>query len=228
MFLYNLISGAFLLLVSMKEPVSRAGLNFFCLFTSVWKISSCLVFVNTAVPWIELLFLSGMLHSDLLVSRPTDWQIATLVLLGVGAVATLVAFLVAFISLCRGTQRQHYRVVAVFLFTAGTSPFPYTASFKSCAVAHGGRAHMETEGRSGSPQEFPHRLVFLLTLSSCIAEMAEWGLLVELIFSVVWNLESCWLISQEKAAAEYADLPTKWNHWGGRKATTDSPPIIAS
>ncbi|XP_069002647.1 transmembrane protein 47-like [Embiotoca jacksoni] len=48
----------------------------------------------------------------------SDWQIATLVLLGAGAVATLVAFLVALISLCRGTQRQHYRTVAVFLFTA--------------------------------------------------------------------------------------------------------------
>ncbi|KAM9332443.1 transmembrane protein 47-like [Pholidichthys leucotaenia] len=48
----------------------------------------------------------------------SDWQIATLVLLGVGAVATLVAFLMALISLCRGTQRQHYRTVAVFLFTA--------------------------------------------------------------------------------------------------------------
>lgn len=50
-----------------------------------------------------------------------DWQIATLVLLGVGAVATLVAFLVAVISFCRGRQRQQYRIVAVFLFTAGTS-----------------------------------------------------------------------------------------------------------
>ncbi|XP_004076396.1 transmembrane protein 47 [Oryzias latipes] len=48
----------------------------------------------------------------------SDWQIATLVLLGVGAVATLVAFLVAVISFCRGRQRQQYRIVAVFLFTA--------------------------------------------------------------------------------------------------------------
>ncbi|XP_061596812.1 transmembrane protein 47-like [Cololabis saira] len=48
----------------------------------------------------------------------SDWQIATLVLLGAGAVATLVAFLVALISFCRGTQRQQYRIVAVFLFTA--------------------------------------------------------------------------------------------------------------
>lgn len=38
-----------------------------------------------------------------------------------GAAATLVAFLVAVISLCRGTQKQHYRTVAVFLFTAGTA-----------------------------------------------------------------------------------------------------------
>uniref|UniRef100_A0A3Q3E912 Transmembrane protein 47 n=1 Tax=Labrus bergylta TaxID=56723 RepID=A0A3Q3E912_9LABR len=48
----------------------------------------------------------------------SDWQIATLVLLVSGAVSTLVAFLVALISLCRGTHRQHYRTVAVFLFTA--------------------------------------------------------------------------------------------------------------
>ncbi|XP_061660230.1 transmembrane protein 47-like [Syngnathoides biaculeatus] len=48
----------------------------------------------------------------------SDWQIATLVLLVGGAVATLVAFLVGLISLCRGTQRKHYRTVAVFLFTA--------------------------------------------------------------------------------------------------------------
>ncbi|XP_037544044.1 transmembrane protein 47-like [Nematolebias whitei] len=51
-------------------------------------------------------------------SLTSDWQIATLVLLGAGAVATLVAFLVALVSLCWGTQRQQYRVVAVFLFTA--------------------------------------------------------------------------------------------------------------
>ncbi|KAF6728802.1 Transmembrane protein 47 [Oryzias melastigma] len=42
----------------------------------------------------------------------SDWQIATLVLLGVGAVSTLVAFLVALISFCRGRQRQQYRIVA--------------------------------------------------------------------------------------------------------------------
>ncbi|KAM9846723.1 transmembrane protein 47-like [Aulostomus maculatus] len=48
----------------------------------------------------------------------TDWQIATLVLLVAGAVATLVAFFVALISLCQGTQRRHYRTVAIFLFTA--------------------------------------------------------------------------------------------------------------
>ncbi|XP_056141008.1 transmembrane protein 47-like [Lampris incognitus] len=48
----------------------------------------------------------------------SDWQIATLVLLMAGAVVTLVAFLVALISLCYGTQRKHYRTVAVFLFTA--------------------------------------------------------------------------------------------------------------
>ncbi|XP_076025164.1 transmembrane protein 47-like [Genypterus blacodes] len=48
----------------------------------------------------------------------SDWQIATLVLLVAGAVATLVAFLMALISLCQGTQRRHYRTVAVFLFTA--------------------------------------------------------------------------------------------------------------
>ncbi|XP_019728797.1 transmembrane protein 47-like [Hippocampus comes] len=47
----------------------------------------------------------------------SDWQIATLVLLVGGAAATLVAFLVGLISLCHGTQRKHYRTVAVFLFT---------------------------------------------------------------------------------------------------------------
>lgn len=64
-----------------------------------------------------------MLRSNLrvCVCRPADWQIATLVLLVAGATSTLVAFLVALISLCRGTQRRHYRTVAVFLFTAGTS-----------------------------------------------------------------------------------------------------------
>lgn len=72
----------------------------------------------------------GMLRSNLRVSRSTDWQIATLVLLVSGAVATLVAFLVALISLCRGTQRQHYRTVAVFLFTAGTSFLLLSAAFQ--------------------------------------------------------------------------------------------------
>ncbi|KAM3601034.1 uncharacterized protein V6R79_006431 [Siganus canaliculatus] len=48
----------------------------------------------------------------------SDWQFATVVLLVAGAVATLVAFLVALISLCRGTQKKHYRTVAVLLFTA--------------------------------------------------------------------------------------------------------------
>lgn len=36
-----------------------------------------------------------------------------------GAAVTLVAFLIALISLCKGTHRKHYRMVAVFLFTAG-------------------------------------------------------------------------------------------------------------
>ncbi|XP_041656658.1 transmembrane protein 47-like [Cheilinus undulatus] len=48
----------------------------------------------------------------------SDWQFATLALLLAGAVGTLVAFLVALISHCRGTHRKHYRTVAVFLFTA--------------------------------------------------------------------------------------------------------------
>ncbi|MBN3303427.1 transmembrane protein 47 [Amia ocellicauda] len=48
----------------------------------------------------------------------TDWQVATLVLLLAGAAVTLVAFLIAVISLCHGTQRKHYRTVAIFLFTA--------------------------------------------------------------------------------------------------------------
>ncbi|XP_057176197.1 transmembrane protein 47-like isoform X2 [Triplophysa rosa] len=48
----------------------------------------------------------------------SDWQIATLVLLLAGASVTLVAFLIALISLCKGTHRKHYRMVAVFLFSA--------------------------------------------------------------------------------------------------------------
>ncbi|KAE8288227.1 Transmembrane protein 47 Brain cell membrane protein 1 Transmembrane 4 superfamily member 10 [Larimichthys crocea] len=61
----------------------------------------------------------------------SDWQIATLVLLVSGAVATLVAFLVALISLCRGTQRRHYRTVAVFLFTAEHIDRPQTVSTRT-------------------------------------------------------------------------------------------------
>ncbi|XP_048045624.1 transmembrane protein 47-like isoform X1 [Megalobrama amblycephala] len=49
----------------------------------------------------------------------SDWQIATLILLLAGASVTLVAFLIALISLCKGTHRKHYRMVAVFLFSAG-------------------------------------------------------------------------------------------------------------
>lgn len=52
---------------------------------------------------------------------PADWQIATLVLLAAGAAATLLAVLVAVLSLCRGTQKRHYRTVAVFLMAAGTT-----------------------------------------------------------------------------------------------------------
>ncbi|KAI1898629.1 hypothetical protein AGOR_G00074350 [Albula goreensis] len=48
----------------------------------------------------------------------SDWQVATLVLLLAGAVVTLVALLIALISLCNGTHRKHYRTVAIFLFTA--------------------------------------------------------------------------------------------------------------
>ncbi|KAJ8281786.1 hypothetical protein COCON_G00043050 [Conger conger] len=48
----------------------------------------------------------------------TDWQVATLVLLLAGAVVTLVAFLIALISMCSGTHRKHYRTVAIFLLTA--------------------------------------------------------------------------------------------------------------
>ncbi|KAJ8412434.1 hypothetical protein AAFF_G00127700 [Aldrovandia affinis] len=48
----------------------------------------------------------------------SDWQIATLVLLLAGAAVTLVAFLIALISQCKGTHRKHYRIVAIFLFTA--------------------------------------------------------------------------------------------------------------
>ncbi|KAG7314960.1 hypothetical protein KOW79_022263 [Hemibagrus wyckioides] len=48
----------------------------------------------------------------------SDWQIATLVLLLSGASVTLLSFIVSVISLCRGTNRKHYRTVAVFLFAA--------------------------------------------------------------------------------------------------------------
>ncbi|XP_058845077.1 transmembrane protein 47-like [Acipenser ruthenus] len=48
----------------------------------------------------------------------TDWQVATLVLLLAGAAVTLVAFMISLISLCWGTQKKHYRTVAIFLFTA--------------------------------------------------------------------------------------------------------------
>lgn len=116
----------------------------------------------------------GMLRSNLHVSRPADWQIATLVLLVAGAVATLVAFLVALISLCRGTQRRHYRTVAVFLFTAGTcfSPFlslfhqkflkylHFSALYESNVPTHSARAHLETDIRSPQPQQFPYRGFF--------------------------------------------------------------------
>lgn len=67
---------------------------------------------------------------------PPDWQIATLVLLVAGAVATLLAFLVALISLCRGTQRRHYRTVAVLLFTAGNvmSLYPPPEIMRMCLL----------------------------------------------------------------------------------------------
>ncbi|XP_062844742.1 transmembrane protein 47-like [Trichomycterus rosablanca] len=48
----------------------------------------------------------------------SDWQIATLVLLLSGASVTLLSFLVALISVCRGTNSKHQRTIAVFLFTA--------------------------------------------------------------------------------------------------------------
>lgn len=66
-------------------------------------------------PWHPLPLRSNLCSS----LCPADWQIATLVLLVAGAVATLAAFMAALVSLCQGTQRQHYRTVAVFLFTAG-------------------------------------------------------------------------------------------------------------
>lgn len=128
------------------------------------------MFVNTAVQFtsavvcIKLLLFRWMLHSNLhCVSHPADWQIATLVLLVAGAMATLVAFLVALISLCRGTQRHHYRTVAVFLFTAGTSffltsllsPSPHNIlkqlhfstlhKYLSCVSTHRARSSLETE-----------------------------------------------------------------------------------
>lgn len=111
-------------------------------------ISSCFMFVNTALQFsracpLNRAFVGQLGSSNLRVSHPADWQIATLVLLGSGAVATLVAFLVALISLCRGTQRKHYRTVAVFLFTAGTSLFCRyaTAPTHSVFLENRGSAH---------------------------------------------------------------------------------------
>lgn len=65
---------------------------------------------------------NDFLTNDFLCPSLSDWQIATLILLLAGASVTLVAFLIALISLCKGTQRRHYRMVAVFLFSAGKTP----------------------------------------------------------------------------------------------------------
>ncbi|KAM9440351.1 transmembrane protein 47-like [Clarias gariepinus] len=51
-------------------------------------------------------------------SLTSDWQIATLVLMLAGASITLLSFLVMVISFCRGTNRKHYRTVAMCLFAA--------------------------------------------------------------------------------------------------------------
>lgn len=123
-----------------------------------------------------------MLLSNLRVSCPADWQIATLVLLGAGAVATLVAFLIALISLCKGTQRRHYRTVAVFLFTAGTSfspPFPrkvlkaapyeYLSVYIQCSNTPYSRTFGNRKAvhmHSPQPQPFPYRQSFFLFCSS--------------------------------------------------------------
>ncbi|XP_072361350.1 transmembrane protein 47-like isoform X2 [Scyliorhinus torazame] len=45
-----------------------------------------------------------------------DWQVATLVLLIAGGSITLIAFLFAVISLCKGAQKRCYRTIAVMLF----------------------------------------------------------------------------------------------------------------
>lgn len=50
---------------------------------------------------------------------PSDWQIATLALLLGGAALTLLALLVALISLCSSSRRHCYTPVAVMLFSAG-------------------------------------------------------------------------------------------------------------
>ncbi|KAL4622937.1 transmembrane protein 47-like [Arapaima gigas] len=62
----------------------------------------------------------------------TDWQVATMVLLLAGAAVTLVAFIIALLSLCRRTQQKHYHTVGIFLFTAGN--FLFKALCVSCAV----------------------------------------------------------------------------------------------
>ncbi|KPP56807.1 hypothetical protein Z043_125536 [Scleropages formosus] len=83
---------------------------------------------------------------DVRVCFSPDWQVATMVLLLTGATVTLVAFLIALISLCRGTQRKHYRTVAVFLFTAAVVQVPLpgrwpSCSYSSCTQAPGTQRH---------------------------------------------------------------------------------------
>uniref|UniRef100_A0A8C8SS50 Transmembrane protein 47 n=1 Tax=Pelusios castaneus TaxID=367368 RepID=A0A8C8SS50_9SAUR len=48
----------------------------------------------------------------------TDWQVATLVLILTAATITVLSFLASLLSFCLGTNRRHYRVVAVLLFAA--------------------------------------------------------------------------------------------------------------
>nr|XP_020452439.1 transmembrane protein 47 [Monopterus albus] len=48
----------------------------------------------------------------------TDWQISTVALMLGGAALTLLAFLVAMVSLCFGSRSRCYKPVAVMLFSA--------------------------------------------------------------------------------------------------------------
>lgn len=117
-----------------------------------------------------------------------------------GAAATLVAFLVAVISLCRGTQKQHYRTVAVLLFTAG-------------AALHSLFAKASTRVPPAPPSSQGRGRV-------CSSENSEGG--VEPMLSVVLLLGG--FIGPEEAAGGFANASDKLNPQLPRRARPPSPP----